>query len=245
MIALEIVLLLGGIACIAASYFIGRTDKNTVNADAADKELSSQDIQNIKAQIDKVVDEHISDVAERTEARLDKISNTKILEMSDYAEAVINQINKNHNEAVFLYDMLNEKAKEVKNTVKQVNSVNTQMNTRKNTPGNYSDTKASVLDDGYDKVQINNKLTGKQAAQIMKGCVSDVDESTDSSERSKTSSENLNNTKLNTSLDNNADKNDKILELYLNGLSDKEIAKELNLSVGEVKLVADLYKSAD
>ena len=73
----------------------------------------------------------------------------------------------------------------------------------------------------------------------------DVDESTDSSERSKTSSENLNNTKLNTSLDNNADKNDKILELYLNGLSDKEIAKELNLSVGEVKLVADLYKSAD
>ena len=81
MIALEIVLLLGGIACIAASYFIGRTDKNTVNADAVDKELSSQDIQNIKAQIDKVVDEHISDVAERTEARLDKISNTKILEI--------------------------------------------------------------------------------------------------------------------------------------------------------------------
>ena len=50
-------------------------------------------------------------MAERTEARLDKISNTKILEMSDYAEAVINQINKNHNEAVFLYDMLMRKLK--------------------------------------------------------------------------------------------------------------------------------------
>lgn len=245
MIVLEIVLLLGGIACIAASYFIGRTDKNTVDAAAADKELSSQDIENIKAQIDKVVDEHISDVAERTEARLDKISNTKILEMSDYAEAVINQINKNHNEAVFLYDMLNEKAKEVKNAVKQVNSVNAQINTHKNTQENCSDTKASVSDDAYDKVQINNKMTGKQAVQIMKGCASDFDESTDTSKNNKTESENSNNTKLNPSLAKNADKNDKILELYLKGFSDKEIAKELNLSVGEVKLVADLYNSAN
>ena len=61
-------------------------------------------------------------MSEKTEAALDKISNTKILEMNEYAESVLGEINRNHNETVFLYDMLNEKAKEIKTTVKDVNN---------------------------------------------------------------------------------------------------------------------------
>jgi hypothetical protein len=71
--------------------------------------------------VSELVNEELSAINERTEASLDKISNTKILEMNDYADTVMGEINKSHNEAVFLYDMLNEKAKEVKNTVKDVN----------------------------------------------------------------------------------------------------------------------------
>ena len=41
--------------------------------------------------------------------------------MNEYAENVLGEINRNHNETVFLYDMLNEKAKEIKSTVKDVN----------------------------------------------------------------------------------------------------------------------------
>ena len=58
---------------------------------------------------------------------IDRISNTKILEMNEYAENVLGQINRNHNETVFLYDMLNDKAKEVKTTVKDVNTTKRQV----------------------------------------------------------------------------------------------------------------------
>ena len=58
---------------------------------------------------------------DKTEARLDKISNTKILEMNEYADGVLKEINRNHNEVMFMYDMLNEKDKEIKTTVKDVN----------------------------------------------------------------------------------------------------------------------------
>ena len=38
--------------------------------------------------------------------------------------------------------------------------------------------------------------------------------------------------------------NEKILNLYNQGMSNKDIAKELNLGIGEVKLVIDLFNSA-
>lgn len=37
--------------------------------------------------------------------------------------------------------------------------------------------------------------------------------------------------------------NDRVLELYKSGKSNVAIARELNLGVGEVKLVIDLYKN--
>ena len=40
----------------------------------------------------------------------------------------------------------------------------------------------------------------------------------------------------------NISKNEAILRLYEQGLSDVEIAKELSMGIGEVKLVKDLFK---
>lgn len=47
--------------------------------------------------------------------------------MNEYAESVLGEINRNHNETVFLYDMLNEKAKEIKTTVKDANNTKRQV----------------------------------------------------------------------------------------------------------------------
>ncbi len=54
----------------------------------------------------------------------------KILEMNEYADGVLKEINRNHNEVMFMYDMLNEKDKEIKTTVKDVNG--TRMNRNMN-----------------------------------------------------------------------------------------------------------------
>lgn len=122
MTAVEIVLIVIGIICIVASFIFDMTgnDKDEVG-EIVSSELNEAQKQKIREQINGIIEEELEGISERTEASLDKISNTKILEMNEYAENVLGEINRNHNETVFLYDMLNEKAKEIKTTVKDVN----------------------------------------------------------------------------------------------------------------------------
>ena len=70
-----------------------------------------------------VFDEQMENLSEQTEIKLDKLSNEKIMEMNDYSETILGEINRNHNEVMFLYDMLNEKKKEINNTVRDLNVV--------------------------------------------------------------------------------------------------------------------------
>ena len=90
-------------------------------------DLTDEQKNKIKQQVDGIIENQVNGLSEKTEAALDKISNTKILEMNEYAESVLGEINRNHNETVFLYDMLNEKAKEIKTTVKDVNNAKKQV----------------------------------------------------------------------------------------------------------------------
>jgi hypothetical protein len=120
----EVILLAGGIAVFIASYFVGNKKDEGEAAEAeptVNSELTEADRAKIEEQVESIIQNKMEDVTEQTEAKMDKISNTKILELNDYAQTIMNEINKNHNETVFLYDMLNEKAKEVRNTVKDVN----------------------------------------------------------------------------------------------------------------------------
>jgi glycerate-2-kinase len=120
----EVILLAGGIAVFIASYFVGNKKDEGEAAKVeptVNSELTEADKAKIEEQVESIIQNKMEDVTEQTEAKMDKISNTKILELNDYAQTIMNEINKNHNETVFLYDMLNEKAKEVRNTVKDVN----------------------------------------------------------------------------------------------------------------------------
>ena len=56
-----------------------------------------------------------------TKDALEHLSNEKIKELSEYSDTVLAEINKNHTEVMFLYDMLNEKSKEVHNNIRDLN----------------------------------------------------------------------------------------------------------------------------
>ena len=123
-----IVLIVIGIICVIISIILGITD-NKEQADTASYVSdydSAKQVSQVSKAIDDIIDKKMQDIAEKTEASLDKISNTKILEMNEYADNVLKEINRNHNEVMFMYDMLNEKDKEIKTTVKSVNATNTQ-----------------------------------------------------------------------------------------------------------------------
>ena len=132
MAAVEIVLLVCGIVCIVASFIFDFGDR-VKDEEQLTTTLTAEQKDKIKEQIIGLIDEELENLNEKTEASLDKISNTKILELNEYAESILGQINRNHNETVFLYDMLNEKAKEVKNTVRDVNVAKQQIESMQRT----------------------------------------------------------------------------------------------------------------
>ena len=50
---------------------------------------------------------------------MDRLTNEKMLAVNEYSDTVLDQIEKNHKEAVFLYDMLNDKHENLKTTVSE------------------------------------------------------------------------------------------------------------------------------
>ena len=125
--AIEIFLIVAGIICVIVSVVMNFSDQSDKKEVTVSTDLTDEQKNKIKQQIDTIIDDQVNGLSEKTEAALDKISNTKILEMNEYAESVLGEINRNHNETVFLYDMLNEKAKEIKTTVKDANNTKRQV----------------------------------------------------------------------------------------------------------------------
>lgn len=146
----EIILLVIGIICVIVGIILGITDgdkNNDTGSLVSDYDAANQ-VSRVSQTIDSIIEKKIQDMEDKTEARLDKISNTKILEMNEYADGVLNEINRNHNEVMFMYDMLNEKDKEIKTTVKDVNV------TRKSKGLSYNDEKSQ----GHSDKQKNKPI---------------------------------------------------------------------------------------
>lgn len=237
--AIEIFLIVAGIICVIVSVVMNFSDQSDKKEVTVSTDLTDEQKNKIKQQIDTIIDDQVNGLSEKTEAALDKISNTKILEMNEYAESVLGEINRNHNETVFLYDMLNEKAKEIKTTVKDAN------NTKRQVEKIHAEVKAS------DDVPADNNT---DAVNESKKQEKDSMDTKDIAKERLTALNKKNNEKIKSSegkrkvnrqvekLDPDMSSNEKILKLNEMGVSVKEIAKRLNLGIGEVKLVIDLYK---
>lgn len=237
--AIEIFLIVAGIICVIVSVVMNFSDQSDKKEVTVSTDLTDEQKNKIKQQIDTIIDDQVNGLSEKTEAALDKISNTQILEMNEYAESVLGEINRNHNETVFLYDMLNEKAKEIKTTVKDAN------NTKRQVEKIHAEVKAS------DDVPADNNT---DAVNESKKQEKDSMDTKDIAKERLTALNKKNNEKIKSSegkrkvnrqvekLDPDMSSNEKILKLNEMGVSVKEIAKQLNLGIGEVKLVIDLYK---
>ena len=237
MTTVEIILLVAGILCLIASFMIPDEKKkeskeeSSVNRQPV-QELTQAEQDKVRERINDIINEQLGDISEKTEAQLDKISNTKILELNEYADTVMNEINKNHNETVFLYDMLNEKAKEVKNTVKDVNNV------KKEVDKAVSESAAAIENNTAEYAYTEEgKKEEKQSPEVK--ILSQNDELKKQAETKNKSAD-----KADLDIENANSKNQKILKFYKEGLDNRTIAKQLGLGVGEVKLVVDLYKNS-
>lgn len=125
MTVLEITLLILGVVIFALSFILpelksGKGEDTGKKSEAQIKQVIEQEMEHVKERIDEVVDETIEYTIEKTERSLAKVSNEKIMAVNEYSDTVLEEINKNHKEVMFLYDMLNDKQIDLKNTVRKV-----------------------------------------------------------------------------------------------------------------------------
>ena len=123
---LEIVLLLAGGVLALLSFVIpvAREEVPKETKELAQGEIKSligQEMDSIRQHVDDVVDEAVGYAVEKTERSLERLTNEKIMAVNEYSDTVLQEIHKNHEEAMFLYDMLNSKHNNLKNTVTEVN----------------------------------------------------------------------------------------------------------------------------
>lgn len=266
MTALEVLLMVCGIVCVVVSFVMSSGKSEASEAQPVSAELTEKQKESLRQQVDLIVDEQLESVVERTEVSLDKISNTKTMEMNEFSDTILKEIDRNHNEVVFLYDMLNEKAKEVKSTVKDVNVTKKQVEKLQadvsavNATENYELENDSI---GFEFDNDNDNsaaavamLTGNYDSDIKKKNSTSANDDEKKTVVKKNTRPRKTKKTENNGLEVNSEatagmniqfakgsNNEKILKLYKDGKSNKEIAKELSLGVGEVKLVIDLYNS--
>lgn len=274
MTGLEIALLTIGLIVIVASFvFSSKSDGDTMR-NVKDVTFTDKQKEDIKKQIMDIIDEQIENVKEQTEISLDKLSNQKMLEMNEYSDTILQEINRNHNEVMFLYDMLNEKKKEINNTVRDMNVTKKEIEKSKTVPkkqtvidsikdmsedtGGFMASEELLREEQKD-VDTRKKDILNQLDAVVEAVSDDVSADLEAVEKKpkkrtstgRTAAKRTKETvKKETLREDNRDpkafetgnNNEKILQLSKEGKSNVEIAKELGLGIGEVKLVIDLFK---
>ena len=110
---MEAALLVLGIGAFVASFCLPEKNKKEENsAGSIDPEvirnLINKEMEDAKTKVTEVVDETLEYAVEKTERASERISNEKIMAINEYSETVLADMNKTHQEIMFLYDMLND-----------------------------------------------------------------------------------------------------------------------------------------
>lgn len=293
-----IVMIVLGLIIIIASFFLSekltkKEDNFNIDLLTVDDsyEFSDRELRIIKRKIEDVIANQAKDILYETNESLANMANEKTMALGDYAVAVCDEIEKNHKEVMFLYSMLDDKQKEIMNTVRTVDETNknvkellskvqqhvsvsveqiktsevdtqkqpetklsaidhlTELSKQKKESDILSQSKAETL---KDKPQMEQKRNNALVIETNEEQSDNEDVIEENSIEDNSSIDDvfaeLDKTELDfdevleEEFEDNENSNDIILEMYRNGSSIIDIAKQLGLGVGEVKLVIDLYQ---
>ena len=225
---LEIVLLIAGIIIFTGSFFLPLGgEKNTgIDQKAAKEEIHSlveEEMNTVRSKMQDKMEETSGDAIEKAERSLERLTNEKIMAVNEYSDTVLQDIHKNHEEAMFLYDMLNSKHANIKDTVSKIDK---------------------AVKAAENKTAENKTVEDKAAADKTAGTVAEEKKADTSQTESLIQPKNSPEIGfMGETVQEGQNNNEKILEMHRQGKSTVAIAKELGLGVGEVKLVIDLYKA--
>lgn len=239
---MEIVLLIVGAVVFVLSFVLPvRKEEISRETQAVAREeiktIISHEIDSVRSHVDDVVEEAVGYAVEKTERSLERLSNEKIMAVNEYSDTVLAEIHKNHEEVMFLYDMLNDKHTNLKNTVSEVNKT---VKEAEATVTNFQKLSAEkIIVDTPQEVPVIREETPKSVNTEKKQKTPAKSTKTKAEQKEKVQ-EGAEGAESRVGVN----KNEQILDLYKQGKSNVVIAKTLGLGVGEVKLVIDLYKNS-
>ncbi len=234
--ALEICLVVIGAIVIAVSFIFTEqfSKDDTQEKFFSDGKFSEVAQEIIRKEVEKELSLIVDEKMDEAKKELGKVSAEKILAMGEYSEDINLRISKNHEEVMFLYNMLNDKETVVKNTIKDIEALKVSIKKM----ALVNDMSAGAVVGKAEEVvtePIVEQVVEEKATKSIEGTTVETDKVAKNSQISDGKK-----SKISVKSSNN---NKKILELYNQGMSNIEIAKKLGLGVGEVRLVIDLFNS--
>lgn len=242
---LQIIVLIAGALLFTVSFFIPDKQADTANVKEKEekifRELMEKELPKIREKIDEATEAGIEHAKENTQRQMERLTNEKMMAINEYSDTVMAEIHKNHEEAVFLYDMLNNKHAQVKNTAAELSQV------VKESKHVQSAAKTSKKEEKKEKKTSSFEPMPVQEIDLVMQPEEKKDKSPSKSSKKSSPKEKeepiVNNVDIMFATEGNEENsNDRILELHKEGKSNMAIARELGLGIGEVKLVIDLFK---
>lgn len=239
MSTMEIALLIIGVIIFALSFLIPDRKKSS-DVEAANPEdirkMMESELNGMKLKVNEAADDTVDRAVEKTERQLERVFNEKIMALAEYSDTIMEGIDKNHQELLFMYDMLNDKQTDLKNTVRLAEAT-----AREVEPAQVPSpptVQISVQNSVQNPAPTQASFVPSPSPVYSQDTVPSLDESfVQMVSESHTVSDYLD------EADNEpSNNNDKIIEMSRRGMSTVDIARELGLGVGEVKLVIDLFK---
>ena len=242
MTVLEVILIVIGLIFILASFMIteklsprdvehlSQLSKDEIN------EMVSKGLEKAQTRIDEAIDDQVEEVVDKVEREMEKESNRKVMLIQEYSDGVLESIHKTHEEVMFLYGMLSDKQEELKESVSEASVIQSKIQKAEDEPrankGNFPP--ETQIEETHQTPPNKPNVGFRSAASLNQDeqriLLSDVFTEPEAD--------------LKTAPSETDNHNDKVLELHKKGFSEVDIAKELGLGRGEVRLVLDLYKGA-
>ncbi|MCI8372783.1 MAG: hypothetical protein HFI75_10415 [Lachnospiraceae bacterium] len=179
-----------------------------------------------KYRLDNEAEKSAGQIKDQTERELEKLSNEKIMAVNEFSDQVMDQINKNHNEVMFLYSMLSDKQKELDATVGKLNRA------KRQTEAEEKLSRAETRPEHIKEKQPQEKVKAPDTAK----------KQTDIEKKRMGQAKDLKQVPPKTRQDEKYENKQKIVQMFEEGVPSAEIAKQLHLGIGEVRLVLELSR---
>ena len=228
MTAIEVGLLLIGVVFLIGSFFV--TEKLSQSEIGEIAKLSETELQTViereleiaSAKVSDMVDDSVDLSLNKIQRSLDKETNDKMMAIQEYSDTVLKDLEKTNKEVTFLYSMLGDKHNELKDSIAKMNELTQECD----------ELREQILNLEVEAKHLAEEPVRKPEQEPAK---TDVVYEPDESDTEELLQEDL------TDSEQQERRKEEILMRYRGGEDLVDIAKDLDMGFGEVKLIVELY----